>query len=214
MRDKMLQQDVIDELSWDPSVDAAHIGVSVENGVVTLTGHVPSYAQKLAAEHAAKRVKGVHAIAQEIEIRYPGAHSDEDIAGRAVAALDWDVLIPKGSVQVTVSKGWVTLNGDLDWEYQRRAAATDVSKLAGVMGVSNLTTLKPRVTPTDITQRIEKALQRDAGLEARNIRVSVVDGKVKLDGRVHSWHEREAVERAAWAAPGVSAVEDHVIVGW
>lgn len=215
MQDKALRQDIIDALDWDPSVDSANIGVAVDNGVAVLTGHVPNYAQKLAAERIAKGVKGVSAIAAEIEVRYPGAprHSDEDIAHRAVQMLNWDVMLPDDAVKVKVSKGWVTLEGQLDWEYQRRAAEADIRKLAGVIGVSNQIGLKTRVQPADISHRIEAALKRDAELEARQVRISALDGKVTLDGKVHSWREREAVERAVWSAPGVRKVEDHLSIG-
>lgn len=215
MNDKVLRHDIIDALDWDPSVDSANIGVAVDNGVAVLSGHVPNYAQKFAAERIATGVKGVSAIADEIEVRYIGApgHTDEDIAHRAVQMLNWDVMLPDDAVKVKVSKGWVTLEGQLDWEYQRRAAAADVRKLGGVMGVTNLISLKTRVQPADVSRRIEAALKRDAELEARQVRISALDGKVTLDGKVHSWREREAVERAAWSAPGVHKVEDHLSIG-
>lgn len=215
MDDKILRQDIIDALDWDPSVDSANIGVAVDNGVAVLSGHVPNYAQKLAAERIVKSVKGVSAIADEIAVRYPGvsSHTDEDIAHRAVQMLNWDVMLPDDVVKVKVSKGWVTLEGQLDWEYQRRAAEADVRKLSGVIGVSNLISLKTRPQPADISRRIEAALKRDAELEASQIRVSALDGKVTLDGKVHSWGERQAVERAVWSAPGVRTVEDHLRIG-
>lgn len=212
MDDKTLRQNVIDALDWDPSVDSANIGVAVDKGVAVLSGHVPNYAEKFAAVGIAKRVRGVSAIADEIEVRYPGApsHTDEDIAHRAVQMLNWDVMLPDDAIKVKVAKGWVTLEGQLDWEYQRRAAEADVHKLGGVIAVTNLITLKSRVQPADVSRRIEAALKRDAELEAGQVRISVLDGKVTLDGKVHSWHERDAVERAAWSAPGVRSVEDHL----
>ena len=190
MDNKDLRQKIIDALDWDPSVDSANIGVAVDDGVAVLSGHVPNYAQKLAAERIAKRVKGVSAIAAEIEVRYPGAsgQADEDIAHRAVQMLNWDVMLPDRAVQVKVSKGWVTLEGQVDWEYQRRAAEADVRKLGGVVGVTNQITLKTRVQPADVSRRIEEALKREAELEAGQVRISVLDGKVTLDGKVHSWH--------------------------
>ena len=215
MDDKKLRRDVIDALDWDPSVDSANIGVAVNDGVAVLSGHVGNYAQKLSAERIAKRVKGVTAIAEEIEVRFEGelTHTDDDIAARAVRVLSWDVMLPDNVVAVKISKGWVTLSGELEWDYQRRAAEADVRKLGGVKGITNEITLKPRLTSTDVSQRIENALKRDAEVEAARVHVSVADGKVRLEGKVHSWHEREAVERAAWAAPGVKAVEDHVLIG-
>lgn len=215
MDDKKLRRDVIDALDWDPSVDSANIGVAVNDGVAVLSGHVGNYAQKLSAERIAKRVKGVTAIADEIEVRFEGelTHTDDDIAARAVRVLSWDVMLPDNVVAVKISKGWVTLSGELEWDYQRRAAEADVRKLGGVKGITNEITLKPRLTSTDVSQRIENALKRDAEVEAARVHVSVADGKVRLEGKVHSWHEREAVERAAWAAPGVKAVEDHVLIG-
>jgi len=215
MDDKKLRQDVVDALDWDPSIDSANVGVAVNGGVVVLTGHLPSYAQKLAAQSVARRTKGVRAIADEIEVRYDGSlvKTDEEIAAQALKLLDWDVTIPMGAVKVKVAKGWVTLTGELEWEYQRRAAEADIRKLGGVLGVINSITLKRRVTPADISQRIHQALKRDAELEASHVQVTVKDGRVKLDGKVHAWHEREAIERAVWSAPGVVGVDDHLQVG-
>lgn len=215
MDDRTLRQHVTDELDWEPTVDAANIGVAVNNGVVTLTGHVPSYAQLVAAEAAVKRVKGVQAIAQEIEVRFAGAaaHSDEDIASRAVLLLKWNAEVPRDAIQVKVSKGWVTLTGEVEWQYQRQAAEDHVRGLIGVKGISNLVVVRPRVEAQDVSRAIREALDRDARLEAEQIKVAVQAGKVRLEGRVRSWHEREAAERAAWAAPGVEAVEDHIVIG-
>jgi osmotically-inducible protein OsmY len=215
MDDRTLRQQVIDELDWEPTVDAANIGVAANNGVVTLTGHVPSYAQLIAAEAAVRRVKGVQAIAQEIEVRFAGAasHSDEDIANRAVLLLKWSAEIPKEAIQVKVAKGWISLTGEVEWQYQRQAAEDSVRSLTGVKGVSNLIVVRPRVVAQDVGRAIEAALKRDARVEAQAIKVIVKDGKVRLEGRVRSWHEREAAERAAWAAPGVEAVEDHLVIG-
>jgi osmotically-inducible protein OsmY len=215
MDDKQLRKDIIDALDWDPSVDSANIGVAVNNGVAILSGHISNYAQKLAAGRIAKRVKGVTAIADEIEVRFQGAATptDEDIASHAVRMLDWDVMVPDEAIAVKVSKGFVTLTGEVDWDYQRRAAESDVRKLGGIVGVSNQITLKPKVSPQDVSHRIAAALKRDAEVEASQVHVSVLDGKVRLEGRVHSWHEREAAERAVWAAPGVRSVEDNVVIG-
>lgn len=215
MKDTTLRQDVLDELEFEPSIDAADIGVAVENGTVTLTGHVPTYAQKRTAESIVKRVKGVRAIAQEIEVRPVGTHmtADDEIAKRAVNSLQWNSSVPRDAVQVKVENGSVSLSGKVQWHYQKQAAERAIRELAGVKSVSNLIEIKPSVSPTDVRQRIENALKRDAELEAKRIQVRVDDRKVTLDGKVRTWAEREAVERAAWAAPGVSSVVDHIAIG-
>jgi osmotically-inducible protein OsmY len=218
MHDKQLQQDVLDELEFEPSIDAAHIGVAVDNGVVTLSGHVSSYAEKTAAESATRRVRGVRAIAQEIEVRYPGDKktSDDEIAKRALSVLKWDALIPGDAVKVTVQKGWVTLAGDVSWHFEKKAAENAVRKLSGITGVSNSisikpTVIKPTVNASEIKRKIEDALTRHAEIEAQSIRVSVRDGnKVSLEGMVDSWNEREAVENAAWSVAGVQSVDDRL----
>ena len=215
MDDLTLKGFVEDELEWEPRIDAADIGVAVEDGVVTLMGHVSSFAEKLAAEDAAKRVKGVRAIAQEIEVRLSGRPKtdDDEIARKAADVLDWDVSVPDGKVQVRVQNGWVTLSGEVDWNYQRDAAKWRVASLPGVRGVSNSIMVTKRATPNDIKDRIEKALVRHAETEAKGIRVSVVDGKGTLDGSIDAWHDREVAEQAAWAAPGVTMVEDRLRLG-
>jgi osmotically-inducible protein OsmY len=214
MDDKTLRQNIIDELDFEPSIDAAHIGIAAEKGVVTLTGHVGSYAEKIAAEDAVQRIKGVKAIAQEIEVRYPSAErrSDDEIAKRALDILAWDVSVPNEGIQVKVQKGWITLSGEVDWYYQKQAAENSVRKLSGVIGVSNQITLKETVQPADVKRRIENALKRHAEVEADNIRVAVADGRVTLEGKVKAWHERQLAEQAAWAARGVRAVEDRLYV--
>jgi osmotically-inducible protein OsmY len=215
MKDTELRQDVIDELEFEPSIDAANIGVAVDGGVVTLTGHVSNYAEKLAAEAAARRVKGVRAIAQEIEVRYPGTArtSDDELAKRALNALRWDVTVPDETIKLTVSKGLVTLTGEVSWYYQKSAAESAVRKLAGVIGVLNDITIKPRAQASDVKRKIEDALKRHAEVEAKAIRVNVLGDKVMLEGKVDNWDERAAVENAAWSAPGVRLVEDHLRVG-
>jgi osmotically-inducible protein OsmY len=209
-----LQRDILDELKWEPSINAAHIGVAVKDGVVSLTGYVPSYAEKYEAERAAKRVAGVKAVANEIEIRLPGSsnRSDTDIAEAAVNALRSNVLIPADRIRVTVSKGWIRLEGEVDWQYQKNAAESAVRYLPGVMGVSNFITVKPHATPSEIKEKIEEALKRGAEADAKRINVDVEEGTVKLYGTVRSWVEIEEAERAAWAAPGVRAVESHLSV--
>lgn len=215
MNDLDLRQRVIDELEFEPSVNAANIGVGAENGIVTLTGHVASYAEKVAAERAAQRVKGVRGLAQEIEVRTPAGKrkADDEIAAQAVNIIAWDTTIPNEMVKVKVQSGWITLTGKVDWQYQKVAAEHAVRKLSGVVGVSNLIEIKAQVQASDVKTRIENALKRSAELEAGGIRVHVSDTKVVLDGRVHSWHERDVAKRAAWSVPGVAAVEDQLAIG-
>ena len=211
-KDSLLQQDVMDELDFEPSVNAAHIGVAAKNGVITLTGHVGSYAEKIAAEDAARRVSGVHAIAQEIEVRYPSDKktSDDEIAARALSVLKWNAVVPYDAVQVKVQDGWVTLLGAVDWQFQRVAAESGIRRLSGVAGVLNEITLKPGVNSGDVKRKIEDALKRSAEIEAASIRVSALgNGKVALEGKVHDWQERDAVKRAAWSTAGVTSIEDH-----
>ena len=215
MADIDLRQSVLEELDFDPSFDAADIGVAVENGVVTLTGHVRSYAEKLAVERAVQRVRGVHGIAEEIEIRYPADKrtADDQIAERAVSSIKWNAQVPRDAVLVKVEKGWVTLTGTVDWQFQRIAAESAVRRLSGVAGISNMITIKPQVRPTDVKSKILDALKRNAQLEADAIRVSVDNDTVTLEGKVKAWYERGIAERAAWSAPGVSKVEDRISVG-
>lgn len=214
IEDADLRQLVEEELEFEPSIDAADIGVAVEEGVVTLTGHVPTYAQKRTAERVVAGVKGVRGIAQEIEVRPAGSNptADDEIAKRALNTLKWNTSIPQDAVKVSVSKGWVTLRGEVEWYYQREKAEQILRDLSGVTGVSNNLVIKPKVSVTDVRERIEKALKRTAELEASSIRVVVADGTVTLDGKVHSLAERNAAERAAWAAPGVRNVQDHLHV--
>ncbi len=213
MTDSQIQQDVLDELDFEPSVIAAHIGITVKNGVVTLSGHVGSYVEKIAAERAARRVKGVHAIAQEIDVRYPSDKktADDEIAARALSILRWNAVVPYDAVLIKVQDGLVTLTGEVDWQFQRLAAESSIRRLSGVAGVVNAMTIKSRVKPADIKRRIENALKRSAEVEAQAIRVSSLGGgRVALEGRVHDWREREAVKRAAWSAAGVLAVDDRL----
>ncbi|MBV8763681.1 MAG: BON domain-containing protein [Hyphomicrobiales bacterium] len=212
MSDGYLRQLVLDELDFEPSVDAVNIGVAVEKGVVTLSGHVASYAEKTAAEQAAQRVKGVRGIAEEIEVRY--AHdkktADDQIVQRALSIISWDARIPSGSVHVVVQQGWVTLSGAVEWFYQKRAAEAAVRKLSGVVGVSNKIEVTPRVQASDVKTKIVAALERNADIEANAIKVAVEGGGVKLEGRVKAWYERNLAERAAWSVPGVRDVDDRL----
>jgi osmotically-inducible protein OsmY len=215
MSDRELRRDILDELEFEPSIDAAHIGVAVDAGVVTLSGHVSSYAQKLAAEAAVRRVKGVRAIAEEIEVRYPNGKrtADDEIAKRAADILSWNADVPQDSIRITVRDGWVTLNGQVRWQFQKHSAEEQIRKLSGVSGIIDNVTIEPRIQPADIKQKIEDAFRRHAEIEAQRIRVCVLDGgKVVLEGTVHDWNERCAAERAAWSAPGVMAVEDRLTI--
>jgi osmotically-inducible protein OsmY len=215
MNDKQLRQDVLDELDFEPSIDAANIGVAVDEGVVTLTGHVASYAQKTTAEEAVRRVKGVLALANEVEIRYPSEKktSDDEIAKRVLSILKWNEVVPQEGVQISVEKGWVTLTGQVAWQFQRKAAEDAVRKLSGVTGLINNIEIKPTVSAYDVKEKIESALTRHAEIEAKGIKVTIRDGnKVSLEGRVDSWDERAAVENAAWSVAGVKSVDDRLTI--
>ncbi|MGU3665357.1 BON domain-containing protein [Methylobacterium sp. A49B] len=213
MIDKDLRRDVLDELDFEPSLQAGDIGVAVADGVVTLTGHVGSYAEKVAAERAVRRVRGVRAIAQDIAVRYADDRkvADDQIAGRALAIIDWSVHLPKDCIQVKVSGGWVTLTGTVDWQYQMAGAEAAVRKLSGVHGVTNLIEVRPRIPPTAVKDKILQAFRRSAMFEADAIKVSVSGDRVILEGAVSAWAERDSAERAAWSVPGVRAVEDRIV---
>ena len=213
--DKALRQSVIDELDFDPSVDATTIGVFAADGVVTLAGYVSSFAEKTAAEQAVRRVKGVRAVAQELEVRYPSSEktADDQIARRVLDIFRWSAIVPHDRINVTVSDGWVTLVGQVDWQFERGAAEDEVRNLSGVAGVINNITVKPRVDPGDVQRQIEDALKRSAAVEAAGVRVHVVgSGKIRLEGRVRTWQEHDIVARAAWSAPGVHSVEDRLTI--
>lgn len=212
--DLQLQQRVIEELIFDPSVEAAHIGVAARNGVVTLSGHVGSVAEKFAAERAARRVKGVKAIAQDLTVHLPPDKktADDEIAQRAVKMLAWDVLIPPGTIAVEVEDGVITLSGTVEWGYQRDEAERDLRRLGGVNGVINLIEVRPRVDAADVQTRLRAAFERNAELEADGITVTVKSSRVILSGKVKSWIEREEAERVAWSVAGVTAVEDHIAI--
>jgi osmotically-inducible protein OsmY len=208
-----LRRDVERELEWDPSIDARNIGVAAKNGVVTLTGYVSSYADKWRAERIAKRVSGVTALANEIEVKLSTERTDPDIAEAARAALKADSRLPADRIKVIVERGWVTLEGTVDYYYQKSAAESDVRYIAGVRGVTNALVVTPKVSPTDIRMKIEEALKRSAQLDANRISVEIEGSKVILSGTVRSWAEREEAEMAAWAAPGVTQVENKIKVG-
>lgn len=209
-----LQHDVLAELEWDPRVDATQIGVTADDGVVTLTGHVRNYSEKGAAERIAKRVKGVKAVADELEVKLAidSERDDGDIAKSAVDALRWNVAVPAAKCTVAVTDGWITLDGEADWEYQRRAAYESVRTLRGVRGVTNNIIVVPKANAADVKTKIEAALRRNAEVDASRITVDTSDGRVTLRGTVRSFVEREDAVSAAWAAPGVRKVVDELRV--
>ena len=212
---KELQRRVLDELDWEPSVEAAHIGVAVNDGVVTLTGSVSTYAEKMTAEQATKRLVGVKAVANDLEVRptFPSQPNDTEIAQAVLRALEWDVSIPHDLIQARVAKGTVTLEGEVKFWYQRQAAVNAVRGLKGVQGIVNLISIRAVPKASDVKDRIEAAFRRSAEIDAGRIQVDTSAGKVTLRGRVRSWAEREEAENAAWAAPGVTTVDDELKVG-
>jgi osmotically-inducible protein OsmY len=215
MNELRLRDDILDELAYEPIVDAAHIGVAVDQDVVTLTGHVSSYAQKLAAISAVRRVKGVHGIADEIDVRYAPDEktSDDEIASRAINVMSWDSVVPSNAIQVTVRDGLVTLTGKVNWYYQKSSAERDVRKLSGVRSVVNNIEIEPHAKADNVRSKIEAALKRHAEVEAEDIHVTVRDdSEVLLEGKVQSWEEKVAVENAAWSAPGVKNVRDRLAI--
>jgi osmotically-inducible protein OsmY len=214
MTDNDLQKHIQNALDWEPSIDAGDIGVSVENGVVTLRGDVRSYSEKATAERVVCGVYGVKAVANDVTVRVGDGQkrTDTDIAQAAVSALKWNTMVPDEKITVSVSDGWITLKGHVNWEYQRAAAANAVRDLTGVRGVANTLTVEPHVSAMGVKSKIEAALTRSAEVDARRINVAVSDSKVTLSGNVHSWFERDEARRAAWSAPGVKEVEDHIAV--
>lgn len=213
--DSDIRRDVENELSWDPDIDSADIAVAVKDQVVALTGFVRSFSQKWQAERDAKRVLGVSGIANDIEVRLPSVNQrpDPDIARDAVTALKFQLPFWHEHITPVVKNGWVTLEGDAEWYFQRERAETAVRHVRGVTGVSNMITVKPRVAPTEVKARIEEALKRSAEVDAKQIHVEANGGKIVLEGKVKSWAERQEAERAAWRAPGVTNVVDRIQVG-
>jgi osmotically-inducible protein OsmY len=214
MIDKDLKQHVQNALDWEPSVDAKDIGVSVDEGVVTLRGNVASYTEKIAAERAALRTYGVKALANDLTVRLANSYqrNDTELAQAALAALKWHTVVPDDRVTVTVKDGWITLGGTLDWQYQKDATARAVRDLTGVKGVTNDIRVQPHVKTTDVRDKIEAAFKRSAEIDARRVNVTAQDGKVILSANVHSWAERQEAEHAAWVAPGVSQVDDRLTI--
>ena len=212
--DEQIQRDVFAELKWDARVLPNEIGVAVKNGIVTLTGWVDSYAKRWAAEEAAHRVRGVAAVVNDLEVKLPSSveRTDPDIAAAAIHALKWDAFIPIEKTKVTVSKGWVMLEGEVEWQYQKVDAERVVRRLTGVKGVTNLIVVKPRVTESELKRKIEEALVRSAKTDAEHITVDVEGTKAILRGTVRSWAEKEEAERAAWMAPGITEVDNRIVI--
>jgi osmotically-inducible protein OsmY len=213
--DAQLKQDVIAELAWEPSVNASKIGVEVEGGIVTLAGHVDSYTEKVHAERAAQRVSGVKALAVELEVKLPGSNqrTDADIARSAENVLEWTSYLPS-SVKVKAEKGWITLSGEVEWDYQRKGASDAIRHLMGVTGVSDEIAIKPRASVSAVKADIEAALKRHAQAEAQHITVEVRGSDVTLGGKVHTWSERELAASSAWATPGVRNVVDNITIAY
>jgi osmotically-inducible protein OsmY len=212
--DSEIERDVRDELKWDPDLNADDIAVTVKNGVVTLAGFVPSYADKFEAEAAAKRVAGVHAVANDLEVRLPAidARPDPDIARDAVAALKAELPISHDRIKVIVKDGWMTLEGGVEWQYQKTTAESAVRRVKGVKGVTNVIAVKPKVEPSELKRKIMEAFKRNAEVDANRITVEASGSEVILKGTVRSWIEREEAERVAWSAPGITKVEDRIVV--
>lgn len=209
-----LQRDVLDELAWEPSLDAAGLGVAVHEGIVTLSGQVNSYLDKRVAIKAAKRVGGVRGIADDMEVHLPSSmqRDDTDIAQAGVRALEWNNSVPRNRVKVLAENGWITLEGDVEWQYQKKAAEKAVANLTGVHGVTNQITVKPRVQPANVESKIRSAFTRHAELDADEVHVEVAGTKITLRGNVRSWGEYEQAEWAAWSVPGATDVENFLRV--
>lgn len=212
MEDRKLKERVERELEWDPAIDASRVGVTVKDGIVTLSGHVPNYVQRIVAERAVKRVKGFRGLAQDLEVRPPNGMGapDDEVAASALRTLDWNVSVPKNAIQVRVDDGHIILAGEVDYDYQRQAAEECLMGLRGVVRLTNLVTVRPRVMAPDLKHRIEEALDRQAHLDAGKILVQVQDGRVRLEGSVRASYQREIAKAAVLAAPGVTAVDDQI----
>jgi osmotically-inducible protein OsmY len=213
-QDSDLQTAVLAELKWEPSIVAAHIGVTARDGVVTLSGHVNSFVQKRAADDAARRVKGVRAVAEELEVKLAFDHQrgDDDIAAAALNRLAWDASVPRDAIHLEVEKGWVTMTGNVNWHFQKDAAERAIRPLVGVVGISDQVVIKPQLNATDISDNIMHALHRSWFFDPATIRVSAQGGNVRLTGTVTSWHDRRVAAETAWAAPGATNVENDITV--
>ncbi|OZI18840.1 ornithine aminotransferase [Bordetella genomosp. 9] len=213
-RDDELRQHVIDAMAADPAVDAAHVGVSARDGIVTLSGAVANYTEKFDIERIVRKVRGVHGIAQEIAVRHAADKQldDDQIAERALSIIKWSAGIPEDNIQVTVQHGWVTLDGQVPWHFQRMAAEMAVRKLSGVTGITNHIELQRRIRPDNVQHVIEAALRRDAEVEAAGIHVTLRGDTAVLEGHVSTWHEKSAAERACWSVPGIQGVENNLVI--
>jgi osmotically-inducible protein OsmY len=214
-QDSNLQDAVTRELSWEPGVTSAHIGVTAKAGVVTLTGHVENYGEKFAAEQAARRVKGVKAVVEELEVRlaFENRRDDGDIAAAAINRLEWDSIVPQGAVKIKVEKGWVTLSGEVKWNFQRDAVANDVRTLFGVVGVSNQVGVEAHPRASDVEEKIDEALKRSWYFDEDSVNVTVNGGTVHLTGTVQTPHDKQAAGRAAWQAAGTTRVDNDIMIG-
>ncbi|WP_173037360.1 BON domain-containing protein [Phytohabitans flavus] len=214
--DEEIQQDVMAEFSWDARLQPNEIGVAARDGIVTLTGSVDTFVKKWAAERAAQRVRAVRAVANDIEVRLPSSaeRSDADVAAAVTRSLEWDALVPADRIDVTVSKGWITLRGEVEWEYQRRTAERAVRGLSGVRGVTNFIAVRPRVQPVprELERRIQEALVRSVETDANNIQIRIDAGQVTATGTVRSWMEKQEAERVVWSAPGVTSVINRITI--
>jgi len=212
--DTDIQKDVMDELKWDPIMQSAEIGAIVQDGIVTLVGYVDNYSQRLAAENAVKRVKDVRAVAIDLAISLPDEQrrSDTDLAAAALNALKWSSFVPEDKIRLKVDGGWITMEGEVEWQFQKESAYSAVSDLIGVHGVINRINVRPNITPVIVKDVIKKALERSADIEADSINILTDGGRIVLKGKVRSWAERKEVERAVWATPGVIEVKDELII--
>ncbi|MBS1532249.1 MAG: BON domain-containing protein [Bacteroidetes bacterium] len=211
-----IQKDVMAELKWEPMLNSAELGVAVKNGVVTLTGTVSNYSKKFAAENATWRVKGVKAVAEELEVKLGDGDrlTDVEVADSVISTLRWNTSIPDEQIRIKVTNGWVYLSGEVDWHFQKEAVINALRELKGIRGISNEISVKPRVQATVVKENIRKALERKADLEANNVRVETIGNRVVLKGRARSWNERNTIAHAAWSAPGVASVDDEIVISY